>query len=72
MRKTDRVNFRASVPFGDLAQQLVDELSHAALMKLIKDIDARVADFDFTLKLRDFFIQEVREEVERHGEQSNG
>jgi hypothetical protein len=62
MRKTERVRLITSVPYGDLARQLADELDRAAIAKLIYDLDALVADYDFTKKLRNYFVAEIKEE----------
>jgi hypothetical protein len=62
MRKAHRVRLQTSIAFGDLAQQLVDELERNSLTALIRDIDAVVADYDFTKKLRDYFVNEIKAE----------
>jgi hypothetical protein len=71
MRKTERVRLIASVPYGDLARQLVDELNRPAIAKLIKDLDALVADYDFTKKLRDYFVAEMKEEDRALGKEED-
>jgi hypothetical protein len=65
-RKTARINLRTSIPFDDLARQLVDELNHPALLKLIKGIDEYVSEYEFTMKLRDHFVAEMKAEEAEH------
>jgi UDP-glucose 6-dehydrogenase len=46
-------------------KNIVDEMRYsdrADLIELIKQIDKMVAEYDFTAKLRDYFVEEMRKE----------
>ena len=51
----------SELPLDALAVQMA-KTSHEVLIEFVKDLDAHVADMDFTRALRDFFIEEVRRE----------
>jgi hypothetical protein len=44
-----------SVDKNDVLDSLVDDLHRDELIELIKDVDKRMADWDFTLKLANYF-----------------
>ena len=50
-----------------LVESMIDDADHDALIELIKDIDLRIADWDFTLKLCDYFAKQ-RETYDQEAE----
>lgn len=46
----------------DIEDALIDWLSREELINFIKRVDRRIADYDFTKELRDYFISEVEGE----------
>ena len=50
-----------------LVESMIDDADHDALIELIKDIDLRIADWDFTLKLCDYFANQ-RETYDQEAE----
>lgn len=46
----------------DLASGIVSSSNAEEIFELIKELDLFVADYDFTLKLRDYFESEMKKE----------
>lgn len=62
MAKNSTVRLETNVRLDTLAFQLVEQLNRAALRRLIREIDALVADYHFTKQLRDHFVMEIEKE----------
>lgn len=58
----ETVTIESEINLQSLAFQLVSNTSDDALFQFIMDLDTQVADYDFTLKLRDAFDEEIRQE----------
>jgi hypothetical protein len=52
---------RSEVNLDDLVEEIVT-LDDKSIFNLIKTIDLQVADYDFTKKLRDYFVKEMKKE----------
>ncbi|MET9816907.1 hypothetical protein [Streptomyces sp. NPDC006355] len=52
------------IDLDHLAAQMADELGKDALLEFVKTLDLRVSEWDFTVKLRDFFNAIDYSEVE--------
>lgn len=64
MRKKLQPKPSLSIPVHvdlDMIIESMGMLSHNQLFEFIKEIDSMTADYDFTKRLRDFFIAEIRE-----------
>lgn len=57
-----KINVDAQVYLCDVVDSLIREYSQDELFESILEIDRRVADLDFTKKIRDFFVAEVKKE----------
>jgi hypothetical protein len=60
--KKEKVMLRQEVTLDSLAYSIADDCSHEAVLKFIKTLDGLMEDYDFTKKLRDYFIKEIEEE----------
>lgn len=45
-----------------LLHYIADDLSHEGVMDLVKKLDLEMQDYDFTRELRDYFVQEIKDE----------
>ncbi len=52
---------RSEINLDDLVEEIVT-LDDESIVNLIKTIDLQVADYDFTKKLRDYFVKEIKKE----------
>lgn len=56
-----KLAIRSEVNLDDLVEEIVT-LDDKSIFNLIKTIDLQVADCDFTKKLRDYFVKEMKKE----------
>jgi len=56
-----KLAIRSEVNLDDLVEEIVT-LDDKSIFNLIKTIDLQVADYDFTKKLRDYFVKEMKKE----------
>ena len=50
------------IDLDDLAEEVVSQSTHDEIMAFIMEIDERVADYDFSVKLRDRLIELIEHE----------
>ena len=50
------------VDSDDLVGAIVDKLQDNEIFDLIKNLDLKVSDYSFTVALRDYFVNEIKEE----------
>lgn len=55
MAETDQINFTLSLDAEDVVVKLLTSVRREKLLQIIKDIDAGVEDWDFTMELADHF-----------------
>lgn len=68
-----KIDITASLSLDDLAAQLVSASNHDALLKFIQTIDAKVAEWGFTMKLhRHFAAQKKVYDAEVAADQCTG
>ncbi len=58
---TKKLLIRSEIDLDDLVEEIVT-LDDESIFNLIKTIDLQVADYDFTKKLRDYFVKEMKKE----------
>lgn len=58
MDGTDQVTFTISLDADEIVAKLLTSLDHDKLLQIIKELDAGVQDWDFTLELADHFEQQ--------------
>ena len=56
-----KLSIRTDINLDDLVEEIVT-LNDESIFDLIKSIDSQVADYDFTKKLRDYFVKEIKKE----------
>jgi hypothetical protein len=54
------VNACVSIPLDHLRHALLEGLNRDALIAFIKDLDSEIQDWEFTLKLCDYFAEQRR------------
>lgn len=57
-----KINTIAEVEISDLVEALTGQLSKEDLCHLVTEIDACVADWDFTRNMADYFNREIDKE----------
>lgn len=58
-----KLSIHANIDLDDLVEEII-VLYDESIFELIKSIDLQVADYDFTKKLRDYFVKEMKKEDE--------
>lgn len=58
---TKKLLIRSEIGIDDLVEEIVT-LDDESIFNLIKTIDLQVADYNFTKKLRDYFVEEIKKE----------
>lgn len=58
-----KLSIHANIDLDDLVEEII-VLDDESIFELIKSIDLQVADYDFTKKLRDYFVKEMKKEDE--------
>ena len=56
-----KLTIHSEISLDDLAEE-IKSLDDESIFELIKSIDLQVADYDFTKKLRDYFVKEMKKE----------
>jgi hypothetical protein len=56
-----KLTIHSEIDLDDLVEEIVT-LDDESIFNLIKTIDLQVADYDFTKKLRDYFVKEIEKE----------
>jgi hypothetical protein len=55
------------VGLEEVVEALLDVLSHDEVVDLIKELDARSADWAVTKKLHDYFVKEMKKAKKENG-----
>jgi len=63
------VEILVNLEVDQIVADLCTQLDHDDLLELIKQIDAEVADYDFTKELRDYFVEEVEDEDDLYSDE---
>ena len=62
-----RIDFITSAKFtftiGELADVIVDQLNNDEIIKLFREVDARLEDYDFTMEIFDL-AQQLKKELD--------
>jgi hypothetical protein len=58
----EEIDIQGTVRLGWLVQQVTSQLSSDELLDFVKELDLRVADYDFTKSLRDYCVEAVKAE----------
>ena len=58
------VSIYLDIDIRELVQNITTSLTREELFDFIKEIDATIAEYDFTEKLRDYFVSEMEKEDE--------
>jgi hypothetical protein len=58
------MNINIDVDIMDIVDEIVSRNRREDIVDLIRRIDLRVADYDFTKELRDYFIEQIKIEDE--------
>lgn len=56
------ISLNVTVESDDLVGAIVDGLPDNEIFNLIKNLDLKVSDYTFTKALRDYFVNEIKEE----------
>jgi len=56
------ININLNMPIEGLISSIKRDLSKDEIINLVKAIDLEVAEYDFTIKLRDYFVKEIEKE----------
>ena len=56
------ININLNMPIEGLISSIKRDLSKDEIISLVKAIDLEVAEYDFTIKLRDYFVKEIEKE----------
>ena len=56
------ININLNMPIEGLISSIKRDLSKDEIINLVKAIDLEVAEYDFTIKLRDIFVKEIEKE----------
>ena len=60
---TKKITIHTNVDLDNLIEE-IGTLNDETIFEFIKSIDMRVAEYNFTKKLRDYFVKEIKEEDE--------
>lgn len=60
---TQKLSIHSEIALDDLVEEICD-LDDESIIDFIKSIDLRVADYDFTKTMRDYFVKEMKKEEE--------
>lgn len=58
---TKKLSIHSEINLDDLVEEIVT-LDDESIFNLIKSIDSQVAEYNFTKKLRDYFVKEIKNE----------
>lgn len=58
----ETVTLQCIVDVDLLVRTIADDLSHEGVLDLVKKLDLEMQDYDFTKQLRDYFVQEIKDE----------
>lgn len=59
-----KLRFEADLTLPALIARMKEQLSPEGIILFIKELDKAVANLDFTLELRDYFVSEIEKENE--------
>ena len=55
-----KLSLNVSVSIDDILDRLIETVPQPQLLKFVKDLDRRIAEWDFTLKLHKHFAKEKK------------